>query len=336
MKEIFDSIRQAFALQGEIAEISPLTGGSIHRTYKIRLNSGKIYIFQKMHTGVFQKPEAVMQNILKVTAYLNQNYPDRQTLHFYQTYSGAYIYQNWRVSDYIPAQSLKLCENLYQTEKAGAMFGWFQKAVSGMNADSLYPVIPEFHDTKAYFQKLLQFHADMPEIEKLKNWQEQACFVCDVYQKDRISLKVTHNDMKCSNLLFDSSGMPVAVIDLDTVMSGKSVYDFGDAVRSFASNVSSSEPDFSKIGLNMQKFKAFASGWLSQAEYAAEERKLLLPAVFSVTVELAVRYLTDYLQGNVYFKTEYPEQNLVKARNQIKLAQEILNHQAEMKKILRI
>jgi len=334
MKENFDVIRKAFALQGKILEVLPLTEGSIHETYKIRLDTGKIYVFQKMHTGVFRKPEAVMRNIFRVTKYLQENFPDMQTLHFYQTLSGVPLYQNWRVSAYIPAQSMKICENLKQIEQAGMMFGRFQKAVSGMNAEKFCPVLPEFHNTRAYFQKLLQFHADMPELEKLKSWQSQACYVCDAYQKNNIPLKVTHNDMKCSNLLFDASGMPVAVIDLDTVMGGMPVYDFGDAVRSFASNTSSSEADLSVVGLNMQKYKAFASGWFSQTEYSPEERKLLIPAVFSVTVELAVRYLTDYLQGNIYFKTDYPEQNLVRTRNQIRLAQEILNGRKEMEKFL--
>ena len=117
-------------------------------------------------------------------------------------------------------------------------------------------------------------------------------------------------------------------------MPGMAVYDFGDAVRSFASDTSSSEPDLSKVGMNMTKFKAFSSGWLSQTDYTPKERELLIPSVFSVTVELAVRYLTDYLQGNLYFKTSYPEQNLIRTRNQIRLAQKILKQESEMKKLI--
>lgn len=334
MELLFETIRQVFALSGELTEAVRLTEGGIHDTYRIRLDTGKIYIFQKMHTGVFRNPEAVMQNIMHVTAYLENDNPEMQTLHFYRTDSGAYLYQNWRVMDCIPGRSCKICHDLNQIRKAGAMFGKFQNAVSGIDANRLKPVISGFHDTRNYFDQLLNLHSDLPEAQILTKWQEQACEVFDYYQKHKNLLKITHNDMKCSNLLFDSSGNPVAVIDLDTIMSGIPVYDFGDAVRSFASNTNSSEPDLSKVGLNLDKFRAFASGWLSQTEYSSEERKLLIPAVFSVTAELAVRYFTDYLQGNLYFKTDNPEQNLIRARNQIRLAQEILNHQSEMEKSL--
>jgi len=334
MRVLFETIRQAFNLSGKIIKADRLTEGSIHETYRIGLDTGKIYIFQKIHTGVFQNPDAVMQNIIIITEYLQKYYPDMQTLHFYQTDSRMYFYQNWRVMDCIQGQSYKIFHDLHQIQKAGTMFGKFQNAVSGIDPNLLKPVISGFHDTRNYFDQLLNLHSDLPEAQILIKWQEQACEVFDYYQKNKNLFKITHNDMKCSNLLFDSSGNPVAVIDLDTVMNGIPVYDFGDAVRSFASNTNSSESDLSRVGLNLDKFRAFASGWLSQTEYSSEERKLLIPAVFSVTAELAVRYLTDYLQGNLYFKTHDPEQNLIRARNQIRLAQEILNHQSEMEKIL--
>ena len=335
MREILSSVRKAFRLEGEIADFKVLSGGSIHMTCLVRLNTGKDYIFQQMNTNVFRNPDAVMQNIRRTSEYLHSHFPERKILHFYQTASGSDFYQNWRVMDAIPGKSLKSCENLHQIQQAGETFGRFQKEVSGMNAETLVQVIPGFHNTRAYFQKLLSLNSDLPEFSILKQWQEQACSVCDSCQKNQIPLRVTHNDMKCSNLLFDcETGQPSAVIDWDTIMPGMAVYDFGDAVRSFASNTSSSEPDFSKVGISMPKFKAFASGWLSQTDCTPEERKLLIPAVFSVTAELAVRYLTDYLQGNLYFKTSYPEQNLIRAQNQITLAQDILNHQSEMEKLI--
>lgn len=335
MKEILLSVQRAFRLQGEITDFHLLTEGSIHITCLVHLNTGKNYIFQQMNTHVFRNPEDVMQNIRRTAEYLHFHFPERKILHFYQTPSGSYFFQGWRVMDAVSGRSLKSCENLYQVQKAGEAFGRFQKEVSGMNAGMLKQVIPDFHHTRVYFQKLLSLHSDLPEFRILKEWQEQACYVCDVYQKNQIPLRVTHNDMKCSNLLFDSeTGQPSAVIDWDTIMPGMAVYDFGDAVRSFASDTSSSEPDLSKVGMNMTKFKAFSSGWLSQTDYTPKERELLIPSVFSVTVELAVRYLTDYLQGNLYFKTSYPEQNLIRTRNQIRLAQKILKQESEMKKLI--
>ncbi|MBR1555266.1 MAG: aminoglycoside phosphotransferase family protein [Oscillospiraceae bacterium] len=331
MKELFQTIRKAFRLEGEILEILPLTDGGIHGTYQIRLDTGKIYIFQQINTGVFRNPDAVMRNIRKTASYLKEHAPEMRILHFYQTGQGEYLFQNWRVMDAIDGYSLKTCTNLHQIHQAGKAFGAFRKAVSGMDSAGLEQTISGFHDTRAYFQNLLNLKSSLPEMEILRSWQEQACFVCDCYRKGELPFQVTHGDMKCSNLLFDrQTNQPTAVIDWDTVMSGMPVYDFGDAVRSFASNVSSSEPDLSRVGISMPKFEAFATGWLSEHP----DRNLLIPAVFSVTVELAVRYLTDYLQGNIYFRITHPEQNLIRARNQIRLAQEILKHQSEMEEFL--
>ena len=331
MTERLNAVRKAFRLEGEILEMLPLTDGGIHRTYQIRLDTGKAYIFQQMHTGVFRNPDAVMQNIVRTASYLEEHVPEMQILHFYQTGQGAYLFQNWRVMDAIDGYSLKTCENLHQIHQAGKAFGAFEKAVSGMDSAGLVQTIPGFHDTRAYFQKLLHLKSSLPEAEILRSWQEQACFISDCYHRGEISFQVTHGDMKCSNLLFDrETNQPVAVIDWDTVMPGMPVYDFGDAVRSFVSNVSSSEADLSRVGISLPKLEAFASGWLSECP----DRKLLIPAVFSVTVELAVRYLTDYLQGNIYFRISHPEQNLIRARNQIRLAQEILKHESEIKKLI--
>jgi len=333
--KIFSEISEAFGLYAQIRKIQPLNSGGIHRTYQIQLMTGENYILQKMNTEAFQNPETVMENLQIAGLYLKDSFPEKRILHFYQTAEGKYLYQNWRLMDCISGYSMKTCENLEQIHQAGQAFGAFQKAVSKIPAEALKSVIPEFHNTKAYFQKLKALEIRSEETELLKSWQERACFVQEAYLKEKIPFRTVHYDMKCSNLLFDKeTNQPVAVIDWDTIMSGMPVYDFGDAVRSFASNVSSSERDLNLVGLDMRKFKAFTSGWMEEAELLPEEKKLLIPSIFSVTVELAVRYLTDYLQGNLYFKTEFPEQNLIRAKNQIKLAEEILKHESEMENCL--
>ena len=333
--KVFSEIMNAFELSGQIQSIQPLTSGGIHQTYQIQLTTGEAYILQQMNTEVFQHPETVMKNLQIVGLYLKDSFPEKSILHFHQTAEGKYLYQNWRLMDCMQGYSLKTCENLEQIHQAGQAFGAFQKAVSKIPANALKSVITGFHDTKAYFQKLTALGVRSEEVERLKSWQKRACFVQEAYLKEKIPLRTVHYDMKCSNLLFDrETNQPLAVIDWDTIMSGMPVYDFGDAVRSFASNVSSSERDFNLVGLDMRKFKAFTSGWREEAELLPEEQKLLIPSIFSVTVELAVRYLTDYLQGNIYFKTEFPEQNLIRAKNQIKLAEEILKHQSEMENCL--
>jgi len=331
----FEKIKKAFGLDGQITETVLLSDGGIHETYQIWTDAGKNYIFQRMNTNVFSDPGAVMRNIALVTEYLHQHFPDMITLHFYQTGKQKYLYENWRVMDFIDGYTMKNYDYLYQSHEAGCSFGEFQKCVSGMDSSALIPVIPEFHHTSYYYQKFLTLADDSEESRILKSWEEQACSVITAYQKENIPLTVTHNDMKCSNLLFhNESHLPVAVIDLDTVMPGMAVYDFGDAARSVASNTDSGNPDLSQVGIDMEKFRALSSGWLHEMQYEEPERKLLIPAVFAVTAELAVRYMTDYLQGNIYFKVGYPEQNLVRAKNQIRLAQDILNHQKEMEEII--
>lgn len=333
--KIFSEILEAFEISGQIRKVQTLHSGGIHQTYQIQLMTGECYILQRMNTEAFPNPETVMKNLQIVGLYLKDSFPESSILHFHQTAEGKYLYQNWRLMDCISGYSLKTCETLEQIHQAGEAFGAFQKAVSRIPADALKCVIPEFHDTKAYFRKLKALEIRSEETELLKSWEERACFIQEAYQKENIPFRTVHYDMKCSNLLFDKeTNQPVAVIDWDTVMSGMPVYDFGDAVRSFASNVSSSERDFNLVGFNMDKMKAFTSGWMEEAELLPEEQKLLIPSIFSVTAELAVRYLTDYLQGNLYFKTEFPEQNLLRAKNQIKLAGEILKHESEMKNFI--
>ncbi len=318
-------IREAFLLPGHITEYQMLTNGGIHETCQIRLSTGKQYIFQHMNLHVFPHPETVMQNISHVTAYLSK-FSDMQTLQFYQTAQKEYFFHGWRIMDYIPGYSLPTMTDLNQIHQAGKAFGQFQSRVSQIDSRCLLPVIPAFHDTEAYFRKLSALGDSSEETQVLMHWQKQACSVMNTVPA--LPHIITHNDMKCSNLLFDrQTHQPIAVIDLDTVMPGLAVYDFGDAVRSIAVNADRS-------GIDLEKFKAFVSGWLLEMQYSSEETSLLIPAVFAVTVELAVRYLTDYLQGNLYFKVSFPEQSRIKAGKLIHLAQDILQQETEMQKFI--
>lgn len=317
-------ITQVYGIKGEITKAIELGDGGIHKTYCIRMDTGKRYILQKMNTKVFRKPEEVMENIAIVTGCLREHSPEIRTLEFRQTEKGSYLYDGWRAMEYLDGYSRKSVRELHQIQQMGEAFGRFQKAVSGIDSGRLKEVIPGFHDTEGYYRELEELETDIPEKAILEEWKEKACYVCEAYRQQGIDDRVTHGDVKCSNLLFDrETDQPLAVIDLDTVMPGKAVYDFGDAVRSLSRN-----------GVDMEQYKVFAEGYLHQTEYTEAERALLIPSVFSVTVELAVRYLADYLKGNIYFKVNQPEENLHRARQQIRLAKEMQKHQAEMENLI--
>ncbi len=323
-----DKILEMFGIAGKISGIFRIPEGKINRTFKIDLDSGEEYILQEMNQYVFPEPEKVMHNHLKVSAYLEKK--SLPAIQFQQTLEGKYLFRNWRMMKFFHGESRKRFLFPEELQQGGEMFGKIAQALSEMDGTELEEILPEFHDTEKYYAKMEEFASDIPEYKILEEWKEYACYVCRTYREQEIPLKVVHGDMKCSNLLFHpETNEAVAVIDFDTVMNGKTVYDFGDAVRSAATEILPKE-----VFINQERYRIFVSHWLKQVHYSEQEKKLLLPSVFAVTVELAVRYLTDYFMGNQYFMITQPMENLYRARSQIKLAKNIIYHYAELEDIL--
>ncbi|MDE6005384.1 MAG: aminoglycoside phosphotransferase family protein [Oscillospiraceae bacterium] len=341
MNYFLETIGKKFHLSGNLLDSKLLTNGGIHDSYQvIYLNpdfTKKYYIFQKMNRIAFQNPEIMMQNIAVVANYLKNNYPDMQILEFYQTENQNYFYQNFRVMNFIQGENMRICNNLVQIQQAGKAFGQFHARLSGLDSTKLKQTIPNFHATPEYMKKLKLFeNQNLPELKILESMQERACEIFNFYQNKKLPFRIVHNDMKCSNLLFHKFTGKAIVIDWDTISNGMLVYDFGDAVRSFASKTVSDDLNFNAIGIDLQKFQAFATGYLQETKnfLTPEEKSVLVQAVFTVTVELATRYLLDYLQGNIYFKISYPEHNLIRARNQIELAKNISANAKAMQEII--
>jgi len=310
----------------------------------------KSYVVQSVNTYVFKEPIKVMDNIDKVTEYIHAKAPERTTLHFHHTEDRAnYVFDDngfWRLFNYIPSCTYNVCDDLEVVRNAGKAFGDFQMLLSDFDAAQLNVTIADFHNTRKRYEKLIA-DAEMdpcgkvaevrPELDWLLSVQDKACALTDMHARGELPLRVTHNDTKINNVLFDrESSDAIVVIDLDTVMPGLVGHDFGDAIRFAANFVEEDSPQAERAGVNMDIFRAFAEGFLkpTAATLTQNEIDTLALSSFVLACELATRFLDDYILGSPYFKTNYPEHNLVRTRCQIALARDMLNRLDEMEQIV--
>ena len=244
--------------------------------------------------------------------------------------------------NYVDSITFNTLDDLTVIASVGEAFGKFQMQLAGFDGSLLHETIPNFHNTHKRLDKFLKTVEEdpcgrvkdaLPEILYIKSVKETAENLSLRYDNGEFPVRVTHNDTKSNNVLFDrDTKMPIVVIDLDTVMPGMAMYDFGDAVRFIASTAAEDEPDIRRIFFDTGKFRAFAKGFLSQVKGALTKDEIdnLVLATFSITIELASRFLDDYLSGDTYFKVNYPGHNLVRTRAQIALAKDILRKSDEL------
>lgn len=351
LKQVCD----AFCIPGTYQSFEEIKIGNVNRTYKVNyLNHAgveKSYIVQKVNTYVFTHPIQVMDNIDSVTEHIRAKKPGSIALHFHHTEDRkTYWFEQsgfWRLFNYIPSSTYNSCDNLEIIRNAGEAFGEFQMLLSDFDAVKLYETIPGFHNTPKRFEKLLADAESNPcnrtsevhkELEWLKSVQEKACILTDMYNHSELPLRVTHNDTKINNVLFEKDGKKaLVVIDLDTVMPGLVGHDFGDAIRFAANFVEEDSPEADKAGVNMEIFRAFTDGFLKHTANALTQAEIdtLALSCFVLAVELATRFLADYVLGDPYFKIDYPKHNLVRTRCQIALAKDMLSKLPEMERIVR-
>jgi len=350
---------RAFGIMGEPVSHTLIKTGNINQTNLVKFSDGKEYIIQRVNTYVFRDPDGMMRNIAGVTRHLRQKCEERgldcrrQVLNFYSAANGKLCHvladgSVWRMYDYIGnAVTYDSVPNTGLLTSAGEAFGNFAGMLADYDMDSLVETIPDFHDTEKRFEAFeAALDADSagrakdikPEIDYIKS-QKQFCSKLVTMRKNGIlPVRVTHNDTKYNNVLIDiSTQKPAAIIDLDTVMPGLAAYDFGDAIR-FAANTSlEDEPDVSKTSLSLEYYEAFTKGYVGVLRDSFSETELMsLPAgALMMTVELVIRFCTDYLMGDPYFKLNYPEHNLVRTRCQIALAIDMEKKFSEMEKIIR-
>ena len=343
---------KAFRIPGEITEWRPLTSGNINTTYYVACREAaekKDYLVQCVNSYVFKYPERVMYNIELVTEHIRrknalQGKTGRRTrLHFHHTAEGLNYYvikegEFWRLSNFIEdSVSFDAADDPKVLQMAGMAFGQFARQLADFDAGQLFETIPHFHDTR---QRLETFFAHVEEdpcgrcaevqeeISQIRAARAFGCKLNEMVDRGELPLRVTHNDTKTNNVLFDKDTLePLVVIDLDTVMPGLVAHDFGDTIRFAANTATEDEADLSKVSLDLELFKAFAEGYIGAAGdllTPAELKSLVLGAV-TITLEQAVRFLDDYITGDKYFKTLYPGHNLVRTRCQLALFADMLN-----------
>ncbi len=348
-----------FPFEGELVEIKPTGSGHINSTFLVTCSDSNMnyqYILQLINPNVFKKPDELMSNVMNVTSFLRNKIildggnPERETLTFLYTKDNTPYYKDendacWRAYNYIGNCTTfdKVDEPIKMLRSAKA-FGIFQKRLADYPIDNLFETIPNFHNTPARYEAFKEsiennlsgrLDEAKEEIEFALSREADASKLTDMIKTGDLPVRVTHNDTKINNVLFDKiTNEAFCVIDLDTVMPGLSLYDFGDSIRSGAVTSDEDEKDLDKFNLDIDLYNAYAEGFLAEAAESLTQNEVdnLVFSAKLMTLECGVRFLTDFLNGDVYFKTDYPEHNLVRCRTQFKLVREIEAHYDEMYK----
>lgn len=363
--EYIQNIINKFQINGIVKKIyKPDSNGNINNTFVVECEteSGKIqkYILQEINQNVFKNPYKVMENIEKITNHINKVDPYQETLCTVKRNISKHsilpnnIYTDkknncWRMYNFIDNSiSYDVSKDPEVLKKAGMAFAIFHKDLSSFPIEALHETIPDFHNTWKRFVDFISATRNNPtgrvqnchnEIADLLYYREEYSKINNLVIEDKLPIRVVHNDTKINNILFDKTTSDFrCIIDLDTIMPGSVLYDIADAIRSGAATAFEDETKLSKVTINMELVEAFLDGYLNIMKYELtyEEIQNIPNAIKIITLELALRFLTDYINGDVYFKTELnnPELNLIRARNQIKLAKEIENKIPEIHEII--
>ena len=345
-QELLRQAAAAFDFGLPTGEAERYGAGHINDTFAVwAADHSRRWILQRINTDTFTDPAGLMENVTGVTSYLRREIlarggdPDREALNVVPTREGKPYYTDceggaWRAYLFVEGTvCLQKVENERDFYTAAETFGNFQNQLAGYPAATLHETIARFHDTPnryANFEKALA--ADVmgrareigPEIAFIRAREADCHVLMDQLAAGVLPLRVTHNDTKLNNVLIDqATGKGICVIDLDTVMPGLSAYDFGDSIRFGANDCAEDEPDQSKVHFSLHLYEVFTKGYLSAAGSAMTEaeRKSLPWGAKLMTLECGIRFLTDYLEGDHYFKISRPDQNLDRARTQFTLVQ---------------
>lgn len=353
----FKNIANSFKIEGDYVSANPYGEGHINSTFLLITTSGK-YILQKINASVFSSPEDVMENVVLVTEHLknkialNGGDVDRESLSvihtndgkpYLLTETGEYYRMYIFIDNAISYQVVEKPEDFYN---AATSFGKFQNMLSDFEANKLNETIKNFHNTVSRYKDFEQAVADnksgkadsvKDEIEFALARKKYAPLIVDGIAKGTIPLRVTHNDTKLNNVMIDNvTGKGVCVIDLDTVMPGSLLYDFGDSIRFGTNPASEDEKDLSKVYCDLNLFEKYVDGFLSElgSRITKEELELLPMSAIIMTLECGIRFLGDHLNGDVYFRIHRENHNLDRARTQFKMVADMEQKLDEMKAIV--
>ena len=353
---------QAFALDGAVKAYERYGSGHINDTFRVTCEKdGKEihYILQRMNTEVFKDPVSLMKNIIGVTSFMRKKIieqggdPERETLNLVPTKDGKLYFVDsingyWRVYLFIEDTACyDLVEKPEDFYNSGKAFDHFQRLLSEYPAKELTETIQNFHNTPVRFETF-QKAVEEDICGRRKDVEKEIQFVrdragemgkaMDMLAEGRLPLRVTHNDTKLNNIMFDKkSGDALCIIDLDTIMSGLSIFDFGDSIRFGANTGAEDEPDLSKVSMSLELFELYTKGFLEgcQGSLTKEEVDMLPMGAKLMTLECGMCFLTDYLQGDVYFHTTYAEHNLVRCHTQFEMVADMERKWAQMEEIVK-
>ena len=355
MNKKLEEICRLFRIEGTYVGYETIQVGNVNKTYECKFilpeGKPKSFLVQNVNTYAFRHPVELMENIDKVSEHIRAKKPGQVALHFHHTADRkTYVIDGknfWRMTNYISSTTYDTAESMDLIRNAGKAFGEFQMQLADFKPEDLFETIPNFHNTRDRYNQLLESVKADPvnrvadvreEVEWLLSVQDQACTLTDMLAEGKLPLRVTHNDTKINNVLFSKGGFdPLVVIDLDTVMPGLVGHDFGDAIRFAANFVREDSREYDKAGVDLEVFRAFAEGFLAMTAKTLEENEIATLALscFVLTAELATRFLKDYIDGDLYFKTFSPDHNLVRTRCQIALAKDMLQKLPRMEQIVR-
>jgi aminoglycoside phosphotransferase (APT) family kinase protein len=353
-------ISKKFQIYGEILHAETLKIGHINETYTATYDQGGNrvrYIHQKINRNVFKNPTAVMKNVMRVTTHIHKKLEAQQTrdvtrrsLIVIPTRDGKSYYENgdrevWRTFVFVEGvETYEAVQSPQQAYQAGRAFGEFQRLLVDLPGERLFETIPDFHHTRKRFgalqEALKKDHYNRakeakPELDFAFKHEPLVDVILGAMAKGKIPERITHNDTKFNNVMLDVlTGEAMCIVDLDTVMPGCALYDFGDMVRTTTSPTLEDEPDLSKVRMQMPMFRKLAEGYLSTAgQFLTRAEKAHI--AFSgklITFEIGVRFLTDYLSGDTYFRIHRPAHNLDRCRTQFKLVESIERQEEAMQK----
>ncbi len=353
--EKLTTIAKRFMPQGDIVSVTPYGNGHINDTYLVENTVEKPIILQQINTHVFPNVKMMQDNIYRVTThianYLENAVSSEHLLRIISSSNGQLYYENergsWRAYNFIPNSiGYETVKSPHMAYSGGKAFGQFQKMLSNLPGDPLYEVIDNFHNMKFRldkFNKALSLDvkeraSSVPElIDFVQRRAEKMCILLELGEKGEIPVRITHNDTKLNNILFDKDTHEVlSVIDLDTVMNGYVHYDFGDSIRTYANAAVEDEPDLSKVYMKISMFEAYARGYLGAIGKVLTETEIayLAPSAAIMTFIIGLRFITDYLDGDVYFKTAHEHHNLQRAKAQFKLVESIEKQMSDMQRII--
>lgn len=348
--DIANEAIKAIGFNGEVKEINPFGAGMINDTFLVVCDLGENkeerYILQRINHLIFKEIDKLMKNYCNICNYLkeivkrNNGDVNRETITVVNSKDGnSYVQDSkgnyWRaikyIDDTITYNTISCSEDFYKTGKA---FGKFQSMLSEYDATKLYESIPNFHNTKERYKTFLA-SVEKDAVGRCKSVQKEIDFIIerekdtrlllDKLESGQLPLRVTHNDTKLSNVLMDKDTKEgICVVDLDTIMPGLVGYDFGDAIRTGATFAAEDEKDLDKVYIDFELYEAFTKGFIegTGSKLTREELRLLPMGAKVITLEQGIRFLTDYLDGDVYYKTNYANHNLDRTRTQLKLVKD--------------